>query len=153
MRLKILISNHNKSNKKMEPTQDIKKRTDFPVGMVKFIVENLPIHVTAQTVRNVLRCKTSGIRNNKTYNYRKQIVKLRNEYIKKIKDEQKKQEKQQKKELRLMKIVDNIIILRNGWQTKTARRMKVCKKTIYNILQTGKEHPRYMEMLKIAQEI
>ena len=51
-----------------------------------------------------------------------------------------------------MEIISNKM-LRHGWQTKTAKRMKVCTKTIYNILQTGKVHPRYAEMIKIAQEI
>jgi DNA-binding XRE family transcriptional regulator len=44
-------------------------------------------------------------------------------------------------------------MLRHGWQTKTAKRMRVCGKTIYNIIEQGEKHPRYAEMIKIARNL
>ena len=44
------------------------------------------------------------------------------------------------------------LMLRHGWQTGCAKRMKTCTKTIYNILEQGKSHPRYGELMKTAEE-
>ena len=132
----------------MEPTQYIKKRTDFPVGMTKFIVENLPIHVTTQTVRNILNGKVSGIKHNKTYNYHKQITKLRDKYIKKIKIEQ--EERQKQETARLAKFEGKNII-QHGFIKELTKLCNCDRQTVRNAIYnntTGKKAEFVREIYK-----
>ena len=54
--------------------------------------------------------------------------------------------------MKIFKQNNSITTFRNGWQRGCAKRMSLTERTIYTIIRSNGAHPRYNEMMKIAEE-